>query len=360
MRPEVGKWAAAALLGALGMAGFAFLYQGTKAVDLGRHAEASETLRRLQHLSAVEKEEALAARFNLRNHYDPLTAAADEAAETIDGLEQVIEAALGDDPELDGALRELSVAQRGYRQKLEQFKSRNSVLKNSLYYLPLAAEELNTKLRSSGEAQEGEMTLAVDRLVKSTLAYNLLRSDSSRAEQALALEGAEKLRVSLGAPLSSDAGLVLAHARTVVRSQDEVEPLLSEILGPQVDQEIRVVEDLYAGSFQRLSARADVYRKVLYGWSVLLLAGLLFAAYQLRKLYASLEEKVRDRTQQLDHALRELWGEMKLAKKIQTALVPERIELPGCDVAAVMRPADQGRRLLRSSCASRTRTDPDR
>jgi serine phosphatase RsbU (regulator of sigma subunit) len=341
MTGRLGKWLLGVLLGALGIAGFAFLYQGTKAVDLRRHAEASEALRRLQHLSAVEKEEALAARFNLRNHYDPLTAAADEAAETIDGLGSVIEAAVGDDADLDRAVRELAGAQRGYRQKLEQFKSRNSVLKNSLYYLPLAGEELNAKLRASSEARREEMTLAIDRLVKSTLAYNLLRSDSSRNEQAQALEGAEQLGSSLGAPLSSDAGLLLAHARTVVRAQDEVEPLLAEILGPEVEQEVRVVEDLYGDRFQQLSARADAYRKVLYGWSLLLLAGLLFAGYQLRKLYASLEEKVRERTQQLDRALGELWGEMKLAKKIQTALVPQQIELPGCDVAAVMRPADE-------------------
>ena len=339
MNRQIGQWLVAALLGALGVAGFAVLYQGTKAVDLEHHARATEALRRLQHLSAVVKEEALAARFNLRNHYDPLTAAADEAAETVAELDSVLASAVGDDGELHGAVRELAGAERGHRGKLEQFKSRNSVLKNSLYYLPLAGEELNAKIRASGGSEA--MTLAIDRLVKSTLANNLLRSDSSRAEQVSALEGAEQQRAGLPTQVASEAGLVLAHARTVVRSQDEVEPLLAEIVGPSVDRATTVVEDLYQDRFQRLSARADLYRKVLYGWSLLLLAGLLFAGYKLRRLYASLEEKVKDRTERLDRALSELWGEMKLAKKIQTALVPQHIELPDCDVAAVMRPADE-------------------
>lgn len=56
---------------------------------------------------------------------------------------------------------------------------------------------------------------------------------------------------------------------------------------------------------------------------------------------AGLETKVTERTAELDSALKELWTEMDLARKIQTVLLPQNPQLPGYELAAVMRPADQ-------------------
>ncbi|MDM8550246.1 AAA family ATPase [Desulfobacterales bacterium HSG2] len=58
-------------------------------------------------------------------------------------------------------------------------------------------------------------------------------------------------------------------------------------------------------------------------------------------LYATLEDKVRERTRQLKEAMDELWGEMELAKKIQTVLLPEQPHIPGYDIAVSMEPADE-------------------
>jgi serine phosphatase RsbU (regulator of sigma subunit) len=62
---------------------------------------------------------------------------------------------------------------------------------------------------------------------------------------------------------------------------------------------------------------------------------------KLRQIYANLEDMVADRTRRLEAALNELWGEMALAKKIQTSLVPPEPRLEGCQVAATMQPAEQ-------------------
>jgi serine phosphatase RsbU (regulator of sigma subunit) len=117
--------------------------------------------------------------------------------------------------------------------------------------------------------------------------------------------------------------------------------MLGELLGPSSARRIATVDELYTLRFQTLSARVDLYRKVLYGWSLVLLGGLIFAALKLRRLYANLERMVKERTQELDRAVKALWGEMQLAKKIQTALVPKHIALDGCDVAAAMCPTDE-------------------
>ncbi|MCP4601486.1 MAG: AAA family ATPase [Proteobacteria bacterium] len=73
------------------------------------------------------------------------------------------------------------------------------------------------------------------------------------------------------------------------------------------------------------------------------------------KLYENLEDKVRDRTEELRSAMEKLevtneqliktrdalWGEMELAKKIQTALLPKKPELLGYEITAHMAPADE-------------------
>ncbi len=54
-----------------------------------------------------------------------------------------------------------------------------------------------------------------------------------------------------------------------------------------------------------------------------------------------LEGLVEQRTQELSDALKELWAEMDLARKIQTVLLPSGDDIPGFDIHAKMVPASQ-------------------
>ncbi|MDM8552831.1 SpoIIE family protein phosphatase [Desulfobacterales bacterium HSG2] len=65
------------------------------------------------------------------------------------------------------------------------------------------------------------------------------------------------------------------------------------------------------------------------------------AEEEVRTLNAELEQRVEERTAELAQAMDALWGEMELAKKIQTALSPEEPELSGYEIAASIEPADK-------------------
>lgn len=58
-------------------------------------------------------------------------------------------------------------------------------------------------------------------------------------------------------------------------------------------------------------------------------------------LYGTLEKKVQKRTDLLRKAMEALWGEMELAKKIQTALLPVTPSINGYDIAASLRAAKE-------------------
>lgn len=71
------------------------------------------------------------------------------------------------------------------------------------------------------------------------------------------------------------------------------------------------------------------------------LYGALNAATQrLAQANETLEQQVRERTEQLRRTVADLWSEMDLARKIQTVLLPERPGAPGYQIAARMRPAE--------------------
>ncbi|MBU0992664.1 MAG: SpoIIE family protein phosphatase, partial [Proteobacteria bacterium] len=59
------------------------------------------------------------------------------------------------------------------------------------------------------------------------------------------------------------------------------------------------------------------------------------------RLYESLEDKVEQRTLELSEARDALWGEMELAKRIQTTLLPEHPAIEGFEIAAYMKPDDE-------------------
>ena len=65
------------------------------------------------------------------------------------------------------------------------------------------------------------------------------------------------------------------------------------------------------------------------------------AEKEIRKLNTELEQRVAERTAELNRALDALWGEMELAKKIQTLLLPAKPEISGYDIAASVEPADE-------------------
>lgn len=63
--------------------------------------------------------------------------------------------------------------------------------------------------------------------------------------------------------------------------------------------------------------------------------------HKLQEYAENLEGMVRDRTSELERARDELWGEMQLAKKIQTVLLPSDPLISGFEIAAYMSPADE-------------------
>ena len=334
------KFIQAGALACAGAAVLAVLFVKTQTVDLHAHTRVVDAIRSEQHLNALLKHQVLSARFGLLTQYDPLTKTVDDIRSTTEDLDLATRAALATtDDVISAGLSGVAKSTEARALRVERFKSENSILRNSLYYLPLAGDSVLDKL-APNDLRHGKLAAAVNRLIRATLVYSIRNDGELRREQ---LEAAAALRglVGTAGALEGDVQIVLAHSQQIEHKLEVVNRLIGEILADDVEARVLELDRGYGEKYADATARADTYRIVLYCWSVLMLAAALFAGLKLRQLYRNLERLVAERTHKLDEAVRALWGEMKLARKIQTALLPSKPTLQQCDVATAMQPADE-------------------
>jgi len=327
-----------AALFALSFGVSALLYLRSRSADFDAHARAVESFGRVRHLDRQLSEQVLAARFGLLNQYDPLTSSELELVSALTDVHERVTAVVGTTPVLEEALKDLdsSVAER--RSALDHFKAENSVLKNSLRYLPTAAEGV---IASLGEKAGAERSHDINTLVRAALVYDLIGDRGSREAHVAAIGELAGERSDLTGEVATDFDLLLAHARVIADLHPSVDGWLRRASSDDVSERLGDVERLYQRLFSNVEATADQYRQILYGWSLILVVAVALAGLQLRKVYAGLEDRVAKRTAELNRALDALWGEMKLARRIQEALVPSAPVLAGCDIAASMKPAEE-------------------
>lgn len=328
-----------AAVSAIGIAGA--LYFKTQPASTEQHTNIVGDFGRLHALDAKIAQETLAARHGLAPNYDPLTRSSEQFQEALGDLTLALRSASERDAEIATALTKLLNQSARRADAVERFKRQNSVLKNSLYYLPFAAQQV-IDAASTSKLDGVDPDKAISALVQLTLTQNLLggRAETARVEDQLKV--VEALNPVLPAQAHERLTLLIAHAKTASRMQQQVDPIVREdVLGAPVGKTLAELEQRYSQDFDAALREASWYRTVLYAWSTLLLLTVLVVAAKLRSLYAGLERLVAERTRKLDQALKELWGEMELAKKIQTALVPHELSLRDCEVAAVMRPTAQ-------------------
>jgi hypothetical protein len=333
-------WSLRVLVAAVLLLSCVVLYVKTRAVDFKAHAELVDSLRRVQQLNAVLQQEVLATRFGLLNEYDALARSQGEMTGAVSEIAERLAVIRYANQDIDRAFLKLTAlrAERGLL--LEQFKMQNALLKNSLYYLPTAGDALLAEVARAGVGSP-ELTSHVHGLVQSTLLHNLLESESLRERIIGAIAQGPALTQRLPPALQAQHKLLLTHAQTVLRQQELVDPLIAVTISADFDRAALALAAAYTDSFDAAVESTNRYRAALYVCVVILLLAVSFIGLKLRQVYANLEIMVADRTRRLQQALQELWGEMELAKKIQTALVPQQPKLENCDVAAVMRPAEQ-------------------
>ena len=187
---------------------------------------------------------------------------------------------------------------------LERYKSRNAILNNSLSYLPIATRRLTQRL--SGMPGTAELAVGMSQVLRDTLIYNLNGDVELHDDLQSTVSAVGDVARTLANEPRDEVENVLSHVAMVLATKPMLDELVFSLMASESVARIDAVVRHYDAGFARVQKRADFYRLLLYGLSVLLLLYVAYilvqlkrAAQSLQKANAELEERVAARTAEL-------------------------------------------------------------
>ena len=283
-----------------------FLFVKTIGINSDEHNRYSSGLRRLKELHATLDKRLLESRYGLLTTYDyvnrdfsRLLQLQTELARFPSFLRTI------EKDEIHKLLQEHANLLQREEKTLERFKSQNAILNNSLRYFPSAtakilAAQSETRLNPSARAH-------LTNILQDVLIYHLLGnqvSESQINQQIQDLLAAQAQKAG-GSP-QNHLQTLLSHADVILRLKPEIDQILSESVSYPTLELIEKINQQYESYYQQANQRADFYRLLLFGFSILLLVYIGYIIVQLKQATLALhttnetlEQKVQERTEEL-------------------------------------------------------------
>ena len=276
---------------------FAFLFIKAQAIDFNQHNRYVVTLRQLNELDTRINQNILEARYGLLIYYDPIN-------NDLNKL-QVLQNSLEKTPTFINNQNQIEIYQvlQNHRKALQQkerliedFKSKNAILRNSISYFPIAIA--NTVKKASAEPRNDELVAVLNNLLRDVLVYNLSSNEELRPKINQQIDVILKNRGQLPSRLNdSDSKIAIAHAKSILQYQPYVNNLVGEIIVLHTTQRAEELFDSYIHYYQEALRTANIYRFWLFLFSLVLLGSIsAYIIYKLRKSAAIIqqaEEKYR-------------------------------------------------------------------
>jgi signal transduction histidine kinase len=239
-------------------------------------------LRALDDFAMIENalhRDVLTARAGLLRHYGSLVS---EIGALHDALDRLRKAAAAH-PEEKAAIDRLAALVDRQEELVEQFKSKNALLQNSLAYFGLFSARLATSDRS------GPLVAAASTLAAAMLHLTLNTSPATALAVEERLDEFATLRLPPGDAESVRA--LLAHGRMLHDLLPTTDAVLKSLFAVATDSEQEAVRSLVVA--RQLAARASArqYRLLLYVTSLLLLGVLVHLGLRLRARALALQRR---------------------------------------------------------------------
>jgi diguanylate cyclase (GGDEF)-like protein/PAS domain S-box-containing protein len=313
-RPVGQAIVALALASILGL-----LYARTRASDESTYFEKVALLRQIKQLDARWDSDVLKATMGLSANYDRLV----DPPQELNRFEQQVEAIVQGEP--GGESAAVAAGSEWLRRAIEQktrlvedFKSHNAVRRNSVDFLPTAADDVRDaagQARGTG-ARLAPMLAQVDRVLLESMIYARVPSDEKAAEIVADLEVLAAGGARAPAVVRAALDVFALHVATVLREQPMVAWLLDDLAAVPTAARVDELDVLFASEQRAAAARARMDRIILLGFAAALAAMLIYATLrvvrghalinrindQLVASNASLERRVEERTRDLTGA----------------------------------------------------------
>ena len=302
-----------ALVAGLAVGALIYLMTLSQTFDLQAHNATLESLRQLKQLDSRLNEETLRARLLIDPDSTALFDLIPEVQKAVEGLNQgenAIEKL--DNDRLNQAYVAYRAAVEKKLQQVEQFENDNLSLAESIDTIRRAGEEVVAALPETETATRQQII----RLIKEVLEYGLLPAPENAEKLAELGTEMSKLAPTLPIELQHLAVQLASRPNAVLNQRQANEKLLGEILKAPTVATLGELEATYDAVHNARLREAETYRLILIGYAVLLLLGLAYLGWRLRKSFIDLDKanrqlaranetleiKVQERTQDLTKA----------------------------------------------------------
>ena len=245
-----------------------FLFLRQRPVDSKEHDRFTGNLRLIKELDAQINRDVLKSRYGLLDSYDPFVQNLSRMQRAIDDLQR-IPSFPGESPKsnIEGLLSKQASLVSRKKRMVENFKSENAVLKNSLGYFPVLIAE---NLHQAEKTKDYRLQRDISNLLRDMLMYDML-PQSDLAGQI----GTEVTSLRADAvrhpELQDGISSVIAHTTKIIATKPRVEEITEQLTSLPIASAIEDIFALYMRDYDDVQRTANVYRFFLYLCSVLLL-----------------------------------------------------------------------------------------
>ncbi|WLG83809.1 ATP-binding protein [Pseudomonas cucumis] len=300
-----------------------FLYLKSSSDQTATYAESRDLIRQIKQLNAQWETEILKARIAISHNYDPLVAPLNEMTQLWEQFETKETNHGRNDPIWHAGHDAYHTAVQEKTRLVEQFKSHNAVLRNSLAFLPTAEDDIQeplTRLLDEDKLQLQNIATDTYDLLLSSLEFAQVTSDDKAAD---ILVGLNKLKVNkerLPEQFHSPIDVLSNHIALILREQPVVNRLLQNIEAVPVAARLDDITSLLNQDQQQTEAIDRRYHFYMLVFSTLLVMVLVYLATRLMRSFGEinrvnkelqtandiLEQRVEERTRELKDTQSEL------------------------------------------------------
>ncbi|MGE8144880.1 DAHL domain-containing protein [Pseudomonas frederiksbergensis] len=301
-----------------------FLYLKSSSDQTSTYTESRDVIARMKQLNAQWETEILKARVALSHNYDPLVSPLTEMTqlwERFDSMES--NHGRNDSPAWNTSHDAYLAAIQEKTRLVEQFKSHNAVLRNSLAFLPTAEDDIQqplTQLTDGDQLQLQNIATDTYDLLLSALEFAQVTSDDKAADILVGLNKLAVNKLRLPQAFHDPIDILSNHIALILREQPIVNRLLENIEAIPVAERLDDITSLLNQDQQQSDAIYQRYHFYMLVFSVLLVLVLVYMAIRLMRSFTEisrvnkalqtanddLELRVEERTRELKDTQSEL------------------------------------------------------
>lgn len=292
------------LLLAAGGGGGLFYYEyQLPDVDFVRR-DVNERLLKIDNLDSSVNEYALRSRVNIDNNYDNLVRVTLLLDREIRELEtDYFSVANMQETLLQRHFTALKNALETKNDLIENFKSHNSVLRNSEKYAPLVGREL---MFAAEDRNLTEAARLYREISYGSMHYAKPGSEANVGVLTDLLYKIPETESLLPSEFLTRIIELTNHIATVIAEKDQTDAYLSKVLSSETDIRLEDLSKSWSGWLDGLNAEREYFNSAVLVYIVMLLLFTGLIATRLRSLYSSLDQEVEKQTAKVEQVYEEL------------------------------------------------------